>query len=439
MATWWARHAYVDGVVAADVLLTELDGCWATVATGVPRPPDATVLSGLVLPGFVNAHSHAFHRALRGRTHRGRDSFWSWRDQMYAAADALTPDSYFRLARAVFAEMVQCGYTAVGEFHYVHHAPGGRAYDDPNAMSVALVAAARVAGIRLTLLDTLYLASAPGQPPNATQRRFSDMTSDAWLSRTTRLRDDDMVRHGLAVHSVRAVPPADIAQAALAALERDQPLHAHVSEQPRENDECFAAYGVTPVRLLEDAGALDANFTAVHATHLTDDDIAALGRHGNYACACITTERDLADGIGPFPALVAAGARLSIGSDSHAVIDPLEEARGIELDERLGSRRRGSFTAEQLLAAATAADSVGWPAAALSVGAPADLVEIGLDSARLAGSDPERLLDAAVYAATGDDVRTVVVGGRTVVEAGRHVAIDVPAELAVSTREVMGR
>ena len=437
MTTWWARRAIIAGDVRDRVLLESTDGLLTRVESGVDAPADARMLAGVVLPGAVNAHSHAFHRVLRGRTHRGRDSFWAWRDQMYAAAAVLDPDGYHALARAVFAEMLMSGYTAVGEFHYLHHAPGGAAYDDPNAMSAALAAAAEDAGIRLVLLDTLYLGSAPGQAPDETQVRFSDRSPERWAERTAALRASGLVTHGLAVHSVRAVPSEAVAFAADVARERGMPLHAHVSEQPRENSEALAAYGRTPVEILRDAGALGEGFTAVHATHLTETDIESLCR--SHVCVCATTERELADGIGPIPTLRDAGAYLCLGSDSHAVIDPFEETRAIEMDERLGSRRRGTFTGEELLATMTTGGSaaLGLPTQGLAVGAPADFVEVGLSSVRLAGADDANLIDAVVYAATASDVRTVVVAGVERVTGAAHVSIDVPAELDRAIRSVV--
>lgn len=438
MTTWWAARAVIAGSVRDNVVIEAFDGVLTRVEPDAELPWHARVLPGVVMPGAVNAHSHAFHRVLRSRTHRGRDSFWSWRDQMYGAAAVLDPDSYRQLARAVFAEMLQAGYTAVGEFHYLHHAPGGAPYAGPHEMSHALAAAAEEAGIRLVLLDTLYLAGGPGIAPDATQVRFSDGSAESWAERTASLRPSGLVTHGLAVHSVRAVPPEAIAVAAQTARDRGLPLHAHVSEQPRENDECLSAYGRTPVEVLGDAGALGAGFTAVHATHLTDGDISALG--GSHVCVCATTESDLADGIGPIPALREAGALLCLGSDSHAVIDPFEEARAIELDERLGSRRRGTFTGEELLGIMTTAGSsaLGLADHGLVVGSPADFVEIDTTSVRMAGHDPDALTDALVYAAAPADVRTVVVAGVERVQGGAHTQIDTAAELDRAIRQVMG-
>ena len=437
MTTWWAARAVIDGIVRDSVVLEAADGFFTRVEADAEMPWHARILNGAVLPGAVNAHSHAFHRTLRSRTHRGRDSFWLWRDQMYAAAAVLDPETYGTLARAVFTEMLETGYTAVGEFHYLHHAPGGTAYADPNEMSHALATAAEDAGIRLVLLDTLYLTGGPGVAPDATQMRFSDGSVEAWAERTASLSPSGLVTHGLAVHSVRAVPPESIAVAARVARDRRVPLHAHVSEQPRENDESLAAYGQTPVEVLRDAGALGDDFTAVHATHLTDGDISALG--GSHVCVCATTERDLADGIGPIPALRAAGAMLCLGSDSHAVIDPFEEARAIELDERLGSRRRGTFTAEELLALMTTggASALGLPTVGLAVGGPADFIEVDTASVRMAGHAEDALVDALIYAAAPADVRTVVVAGVERVRAGSHVSIDTAAELDRAIRPVV--
>jgi formiminoglutamate deiminase len=438
MTTWWAARAVIGGEVHEHVIIDERDGFITAITANSEAPWHARVLNGVVIPGAVNAHSHAFHRVLRSRTHQGRDSFWSWREQMYAAAARLDPERYHALARAVFAEMLLAGYTAVGEFHYLHHAPGGTAYADANEMSHAMASAAQEAGIRLVLLDTLYLSGGPGVDLDATQIRFSDGSVETWAERTSSLSSEGLVTHGLAVHSVRAVAPDAIAVAAQIARHRRAPLHAHVSEQPRENVEAVAAYGRTPVEILRDAGALGADFTAVHATHLTDGDIRDLG--SSHVCVCATTERDLADGIGPIPALRDAGARLCLGSDSHAVIDPFEEARAIELDERLGSRRRGSFSGDELLAAMTSngASALDLAAAGLAVGAPADFIEVDTSSVRLAGHDGTAIVDALVYAAAPGDVRTVVVAGVERVRAGSHVAIDVVAELDRTIRQVVG-
>lgn len=365
-------------------------------------------LSGLVFPGFANVHSHAFHRALRGRTHDGGGTFWTWRTRMYELAGKLDPDGYFELARGVYGEMVLAGYTCVGEFHYLHHAPGGVRYGDPNAMAEALRQAASEAGIRLTLLDTCYLAGGIDNPLSVEQQRFSDGSAQAWAERVGALRADETMRVGAAIHSVRAVPRSELP--AVAAF--DGPLHMHLSEQPAENEACLAAYGCTPTELLAEAGALSARTTVVHATHLSTQDIRLLGAARVGACLCPTTEADLADGIGPARELADAGCPISLGSDQHAIVDPFVEARALEHGERLRTGQRGRFSPAELGVALTSAGhaSLGWPAPS------ADLVAVRLDSPRTAGCAPDQLL----LAATAADVHTVVVGGKVIVKDGRH-------------------
>ncbi len=358
------------------------------------------MLDGVALPGFANTHSHAFHRALRGRTHADGGTFWTWRQQMYALASRLDPDRYFALARAVYAEMVLAGMTVVGEFHYLHHDHRGRPYADPHAMSEALVAAAAEAGIRLTLLDVCYLAgglTANGhQDLDPVQQRFSDGSVEAWAERIGAFAaahpGSDTVRIGAAAHSVRAVPSEDLAR--LATLRPTGPLHVHLSEQPAENAAVQAFHGCTPAELLHRHGLLGPTTTAVHATHLTATDIALLGDTGTGVCICPTTERDLADGIGPARALHDAGSPVSLGSDQHAVIDMFEELRGLELHERLTTRQRGRFSPAELItaAASTGHTALGWSGGGrLAVGAPADLVIIDPSSVRTAGSRPAQI------------------------------------------------
>jgi formiminoglutamate deiminase len=280
------------------------------VEAGGDAPAGARRLAGLVLPGLANAHSHAFHRALRGRTHAGRGDFWSWREGMYALAARLEPDSYLALARAAYAEMALAGITTVGEFHYLHHPPGGGRYANPNAFGEALAAAAAEAGVRLTLLDACYLrADVDGSPLAGTQLRFGDGDADAWAERASAL-DATAARVGAAIHSVRAVPPAAMRVVAAWAEERAVPLHLHLSEQLRENQACLAATGLSPTGLSAETGVLGPRTTAVHATHLADDDLRLLGGSITGACICPTTERDLADGVGlGGPALRSPSAR----------------------------------------------------------------------------------------------------------------------------------
>ncbi|MFC7977052.1 formimidoylglutamate deiminase [Streptomyces cinereoruber] len=441
--TYWLEHAWLDPTVEPGVALEAADGRITSVRTGVETPPPgAEVLRGLTIPGLANAHSHAFHRALRGTVQVGSGTFWTWRDTMYKVAQRLTPDSYFALARAVYAEMALAGITSVGEFHYLHHAPGGTPYADPNAMGEALIAAAAEAGIRITLLDTAYLSSGFGAAPEHHQLRFTDGTADAWAERASALKERDGVRIGAAIHSVRAVPADQLATVADWARRREAPLHVHLSEQTAENDACLAAHGLTPTQLLAEHGVLGSRTTGVHNTHLTPGDVALIGSSSTGTCMCPTTERDLADGIGPAVDLQRAGSPLSLGSDSHAVVDILEEARAMELNERLRTHIRGHWTAAALLRAATADGHAALgrqEAGELTPGALADFTTIALDSVRTAGPAPRLAAETAVFAASAADVRHTVVGGRHVVRDGVHRSVpDVPRALADSIAALRG-
>jgi formiminoglutamate deiminase len=426
VTAYWCEHASLGEGPVPKVRIVEDGGRITAVEPGADPAPGDVRLAGLVLPGLANAHSHAFHRALRGRTHDGGGTFWTWRQRMYAVAGLLDPDGYLALARATYAEMARAGVTCVGEFHYLHHPPGGGRYDDPNAMAAALVAAAADAGIRLTLLDTCYLAGgldAGGHLPlDGVQTRFSDGDADGWAARVALLPEPPGVRLGAAVHSVRAVPAPELAAVARAAAGR--PLHVHLSEQPAENEACQASYGRTPTRLLEEHGVLGPLTTAVHATHLTDDDVGVLGATRTTVCACPSTEADLADGIGPFRRLRDAGSPLCVGSDQHVVTDLFAEARLLEGGERLSSGERGRFRPDELGDALTVEGhrALGWAdAGRLAPGMRADLVAVRLDSPRTAGCAPGQAMTAAGAA----DVHTVVVDGRVVVSEGQHVLGDV--------------
>jgi formiminoglutamate deiminase len=439
------EYAWLGGERAVpDVLVTVCDRRITAVDAGVPAPRDAHRLPGMTLPGLVNTHSHVFHRAIRGHAQSGVADFWAWREVMYAAAAALDPDLLYRLALATYAEMALSGITAVGEFFYLHHGPDGRPYDDPNAMGRAVMRAAADAGIRITLLDTCYLqADIDAAPLRGVQLRFGDGSSDAWMQRVESLRATDpgpRCRIGAAIHSVRAVPRAAAGVIADYARDRGLPLHAHVSEQPAENAACLQAFGMTPVALLDAAGAWGPSSTAVHATHLTDGDMATLGARGTAISMCCTTERNLADGPGHAIALAAAGSPLCVGSDGHAVIDLLEEGRAIELNERLRTGRRGHLTAGQIAQAVTAAGaaSIGWDAGRIEVGAAADLTTVDLDSVRTAGARSGDVLAHTVFAATAADVRSVIVGGSVVVADGVHLAVPhTGRELAAVIAQVM--
>ncbi|MCQ9367050.1 formimidoylglutamate deiminase [Brevibacterium sp. 50QC2O2] len=472
----WFERAYLAGAAGATVgredgglsgvaVTVGADGRVASVAVDVAEPSDPAVrcYAGLALPGAQNAHSHAFHRLLRGRTHGDGGSFWTWRDVMYRAAAQLTPENYFDLACAVFAEMVAAGYTAVGEFHYVHHRPNGTPYPDHD-MELALARAAAAVGIRLTLLDTCYLAG--GIAPDGTylplggeQARFSDGSIEGFLDRHSRLAlaldslarsqpaVGQLVTLGAAIHSVRAVPRETLP----AFRELPGPLHVHLSEQPAENEACQSAHGMSPTELLAEAGLLSPRLSAVHATHLSAHDIELLSGAGVHIVMCPTTEADLADGIGPAHALAHAGAVVALGSDQHVVLDPLLEARGLEAGERLASGQRGCFSPEELVAAlseggagslrpgAVADDALvdATPGVVATTsglvpggsgfapGALADYLVLDTGSVRTIGS----LGVQAVLAATSADVRHVLVGGREVARDGEHIGLGSVAEL----------
>jgi formiminoglutamate deiminase len=455
---WHADLAWLGGPgePARDVLIEARGARFTAVTPGTPAalvPPGTVRLAGLTLPGLANAHSHAFHRALRGGAGGGTGgTFWTWRERMYALAERLDPGLYFNLARAVYAEMALAGVTCVGEFHYLHHAPGGKPYSNPNEVGLLLIEAAAAAGLRITLLDACYLAAgfAPGGEPvplAGVQLRFGDGSAAGWAERVAGFRCDSRglvaphARLGAAVHSVRAVGPDQVPEIMAWSHAYGAPVHAHLSEQPLENAECRAAFGGTPTEVLYEAGAVGPRSTMVHATHLTTRDVALLGGSRATACFCPVTEADLGDGVGPAPALAAAGAPLALGSDGHSVIDLFEEARWLELSQRLVTRRRGHFAAARLATAAASAGHacLGWPdAGELVPGAYADLVTLSLDSPRLAGGAGDPL--AAVFAAgTAADVRHVVSSGADVVRDGRHLLLDdVPAELAAAISAVLG-
>jgi formiminoglutamate deiminase len=441
---WWCEYAWLGmDTVDAGVTVSVTEGRITAIETNT-APGDAHRLHGLVIPGMGNAHSHAFHRVLRSRTQRDRGSFWTWRDLMYAAAERLDPDSYRRLATAVYAEMVLAGITSVGEFHYLHHDTGGRRYADPNAMGHALIDAATAAGLRMTLLDTCYLSSAPDGAPLADgpQQRFGDGSGAGWAERVEALRQHHRAAPGVivgaALHSVRGVPVDDMPAVVEWADTNGSPLHVHSSEQRAEIEQCVAVHGRTPTAVLRDVGALGPRTTAVHATHLTGDDISDMDATATGVCFCPTTERDLGDGIGPAPELLDAAGLFSLGSDSHAVIDLFEEARAVELDERLANLRRGVIDAPTLLRAATVdgQHALGWmDAGQLAVGARADLVAVDVNSVRTAGGGATT--ETVVFAASASDVTDVIVDGRLVVADRRHVDIDVAHDLNAAIAELI--
>ena len=400
---WHAEQAWV-GHAAENVLIEVEGGRIKRVTEGVPASQDAVALKGWTIPGLANVHSHAFQRLLRGEVESGAGDFWEWRNRMYRFTEWDAAD-YFNHARLVFREMLEAGITAVGEFHYLH-ARG-------NELGVALIDAAREEGIRITLIDACYLRGGlDGRPLEAEQISFSDGDADSWARRMDELNEADGVRIGAAIHSVRAVDPESMRIVATWAREHKAPLHIHLAEQPAEVEECLRVEGCTPAELLEREGILGPDLTAVHAIHLTPHDISLLGENEVSVCACTTTERDLGDRVGPMTALADAGCALTVGSDSNAVIDMIEEVRGLELDQRRATGRRVLHEPEELFIAATfnGMRALGWDAGELRAGMLADFITLDR-------SPQWRKLTPAylIYGFSGNDVTNVVVGGETVV------------------------
>jgi formimidoylglutamate deiminase len=382
----------------------------------------------LLLPGFVNAHSHAFQRSIRGATQRRAStdpsSFWSWRTAMYAAAERLDPASVYAHTRSCFAEMLQRGITCVGEFHYLHHRADGRPYDDANELSQQVIRAAADVGLRLVLLEVYYArAGVEHDGPLPEQRRFCDGSTDAYLARLDALRpaSSPMLSFGVAPHSVRAVRKDELARLAAYANAHALPIHAHVSEQPLENHQCLAEHGRTPLQVLADAGCLarPGAFTAVHAIHVDEHEFELLRAH--QVCACPTTEADLGDGIIPASRWREHGATLSLGSDSNAVIDLVTEARSLELHERLRTQARLCLRDEHgqvapvLLAAATSggARALARPELGrLAVGSPFDAVAFDLGHVQLRDVEREHVLDALLLSGSAEPISQVWVAGR---------------------------
>jgi formiminoglutamate deiminase len=402
---WHAEQAWL-GHVATDVLIEVEAGRIRKVTEDAASPAGATRLRGFTFPGLADVHSHAFQESLRGRTEAGGGDFWEWRRQMFHAAEGWDRPGYAAYARSVFREMLHAGITAVGEFHYLHR------YG--NDLGEALIEAATAEGIRITLLDACYLRGGlDGRPLEGVQRSFSDGDADRWMARVDELKEGDGVRIGAAIHSVRAVDPASMRIVADWARRRRAPLHIHLAEQPAEVDECLAVEGCTPAQLLEREGILGPDLTAIHAIHVHEEEVALLGSRHVRICASPTTERDLGDRVGPARALAEAGSPLCLGSDSNAVIDILEEARALELDQRRATGRRVIHAPDALLDAATVGGmrALGWDAGELKAGLLADFATVQPPRTEWRGLGVGYL----IFCCSARDVTNVVVGGRTVV------------------------
>ncbi len=384
--------------------------------------------AGWRVPGIANLHSHAFQRAMAGlaehQTHP-EDSFWTWREIMYRFAARMTPESTYAVAAQLYAEMLEAGYTHVCEFHYVHHRPDGRPYEDPAAMSRALMAAARDTGIRMTLLPVLYMTGGfDGRALSARQQRFGhDVDGFLRLLATLRPLQDESLRVGCAFHSLRAVPEAAMRQV-LAALPAEAPVHIHIAEQVGEVQDCLALRNARPVEWLLREFPVDRRWTLVHATHLTGEETRGVAASGATVAICPTTEANLGDGLFPLRDYLQAGGRWGIGSDSHVSVSPVEELRWLEYGQRLVTRHRniavlpGSPRVGRTLLAGVL-DSAG-DATGLAPD-PQDAVWLDADAPVLAGATPEDLVDRWLFAGNRRLVRSVRVSGRDRVVDGRHV------------------
>jgi formimidoylglutamate deiminase len=397
----------------------------------------AVRLSGrAMLPGLVNGHSHAFQRVLRGRTeHRTsaeRDSFWTWREAMYFAANALSDEGLYHASRMAFLEMLLGGVTTVGEFHYVHGAPFAPA-DDRNKRALQVIRAARDVGLRIALLRTAYVRAGWRKPDHPGQGSFltpqvEDFIADTEALRAAMARPEyaGTVWVGVAPHSLRAVPLDYLREVAAYARAQQLPVHMHVSEQPADVEACLAEYKMRPVELLSQNGLLDSRFTAVHAIHVTGEEISALSRAEAMVCACPTTERNLGDGTVPADQFLNAGVRVSLGSDSNIQINLLEDARELEYHLRMVKLERAVLKAESLFSCATGAGAASLAAqgGSLEVGRPADFFTVALDDPSIAGADPKWLLSHIVFSAERTALRDVAVGGKFVLRDRCHPLAD---------------
>ena len=395
-----------------------------------------------ILPGLVNVHSHTFQRVIRGRTeHRTasqRDTFWTWREAMYRAANQLSPDQIYRTARMAFLEMLLSGITTVGEFHYLHHAPGGVPYEDRSRLALEILRAAEETGIRIALLRTAYVRAGWNKPADPGQARFitprvEDFIADTEALRAAipRLSKPGRAWVGVAPHSVRAVPLDYLREVARYAHAQGLPLHIHVAEQPAEVEACVGEYGLRPVELLHKYEILDSSFTGIHAIHITVDEARFLGEAGANVCACPTSERNLGDGAVPADLLFETGTSICFGSDSNIQIDLLEDARLLEYHLRMNKLERVVLApdtsedslARRLFASATesGARSLGAPSGALEVGRPADFFTVDLDNPSIAGAADDVLLTNVVFSLERTAIRDVAIDGEYVIRDGQHV------------------
>jgi len=427
MNAWLPDYIYTDGQFRFGLALVCDDA--GRIVEITEDVSNATRLAGrAMLPGMVNAHSHAFQRIIRGRTEyrsqNTNDSFWTWREQMYAAANTLGPEELYAASRLAFLEMASTGITAVGEFHYIHHSPDGTPYNDPNLLAREVIRAARDVGIRIALLRVAYARAGYQVDNNPLQIRFIE-SNDNYLNNLDQLlssvdQTDGMSWIGVAPHSVRAVPLDHLKPIVDFANERRLPVHMHVAEQPAEVEACIKEYGRSPVALLDTEGLLSERFTAVHAIHVTPKAVDALARSGAGVCACPTTERNLGDGVIPADLYFKADVPVSLGTDSQVQIDLLEDARELEYHLRMQKLERnvlapatGSLAARLFeCATVNGAKAIGFDGGKLEVGRPADFFTVDLNDLSIAGWSLDDLLTNIVFSLSRTAIRDVVVNGK---------------------------
>lgn len=440
---WIPDFIFVEGHFVADMALVCSGGEIVRLCPASEVAEGFRLKNRALLPGLVNGHSHAFQRVIRGRTEyktHNTDSFWTWRDQMYAAANRLSPEDLYIASRMAFLEMALTGVTAVGEFHYIHNAPNGSPYSDPNLLAKQVIKAANDVGIRIALLRVAYARAGFQQDANPLQARFIESSPDRYLKNVELLatelnNHDGLAWAGIAPHSVRAVPLEFLKLIVEFGNGHNMPVHMHVAEQPAEVSACIEEYRRTPLALLETEGLLSSRFTAVHAIHVTPKSIPAFSATGALVCACPTTERNLGDGVIPVDGYLQNGVKVSLGTDSQTQIDLLEDARELEYHLRLQRMERNVLAAQDnersslartLFECATinGAKSIGSESGTLTPKSPADFFSVDLGDPSIAGANLETLLTNIVFSSSRAAVRDVVVAGKQIVSEGRHLDQD---------------
>ena len=438
---WLPDVVYSGGRFLSDVAVVCTDGQVVRLSPATEVQNPIRLKDRALLPGLVNTHSHAFQRVIRGRTEyrtqNTTDSFWTWRELMYKAANQLSPEDLYAASRMAFLEMALTGVTAVGEFHYIYHSPDGTPYQDPNLLPKEVVRAARDIGIRIALLRVAYARAGYQRDANQQQVRFIESSADVYLKNLDQLRRDlagseRVAWVGIAPHSVRAVPLDFLKTIVGFGNQQHLPLHMHVAEQPAEVSACIEEYGRSPVALLSTEGLLSERFTAVHAIHVTPKAIATMARTGASVCACPTTERNLGDGVVPVDAYLKAGVAVSLGTDSQMQIDLLEDARELEYHLRLQRTERNvlarpddedpSALAARLFDCATknGARAISYDGGSLEPGMAADFFTVNLSDASIAGASATNLMTNIVFSLSRTAIRDVVVAGKRIVENGQH-------------------